>query len=76
MLNIQPHDVFPVDAQFPLNSVSHFFFKCEDHTDDGAPVGPVYAIMEAGPEVRSRRYVTLREAKQLASAFGAELQEF
>ena len=53
------------------------FFKGEDFDEQGAPVGPLYALFHGGGQkIRSKRYATWAEAKQVAQQFNAKLDDF
>ena len=68
-------NIFTEDYALAVGLGLRFFFKGEDFDEQGAPVGPVYALFHEGQKIRSKRYVTWAEAKQVAQQFNAELDE-
>lgn len=67
------------EALFPNKAlrieIVSLHFKCEDFRFDGCEIGPLYAVLQDRSELRSAKYVTLAQARQLASGFGVALTE-
>jgi hypothetical protein len=68
-------NMLPFGALDERSLIRCLTFKCEDYTDDGLEIGPLYARIGGRGTVRSTRYVTTSEAKSLAHRCGAELRE-
>jgi hypothetical protein len=51
-----------------------FVFKGEDYNQDAVEIGPLF-VCSRGGQVRSNRYVTIAEAREIARRYGAALIE-
>jgi hypothetical protein len=67
--------IFPIGALGKRGLIRHLTFKCEDRNGGGIEIGPLYAKIIGMGKVRSRRYVSITEAKVLARRYGTELKE-
>jgi hypothetical protein len=56
-----------------FSQIRKLVFKCEAYNDAGIATGPLYAELVGIGTVRSVRYMTISEAKELAGRCGTEL---
>jgi len=74
-LDLVSRGIFVIDMLPASTPISHFLFKSEDSQEDGSEIGPIYAMFQGHPALRSIRYVSLKEAKTVARLCGAGLIE-